>query len=98
MKIKLAALILSAATFNSLACQSSQNLPGQNIDLFFEKNSSQLSADQILKLANWAVDTRLKYSIQDGMSIGGLADANEKESKELAMRLADAVRFRENPV
>jgi hypothetical protein len=90
MKIKLVALILSAATVNSPACQSAQNLPGQNIDLFFGKNSSQLSTNQILKLANWAVDTRLKYPIQDGMYIGGLADASEKESKELAMRRAEA--------
>jgi hypothetical protein len=90
MKTELVALILSAVTINSPACQSSQNLPGQNIDLFFEKNSAQVSADQVLKLANWAIDTRLKYPILDGMYVGGLADASEKESKELAMRRAEA--------
>jgi hypothetical protein len=90
MQSKLIALILGAVTINSPACQSSHNLPGQNIDLFFATNSAQVSADQVLKLASWAVDTRLKYPIQDGMYIGGLADASEKKSEELAMRRAEA--------
>uniref|UniRef100_A0A1I9YKT9 OmpA-like domain-containing protein n=1 Tax=Paraburkholderia sprentiae WSM5005 TaxID=754502 RepID=A0A1I9YKT9_9BURK len=74
------------------ACNTSHNLPGQNIDLYFERNSTQVSAGQVLKLANWAIDMRLKYPIQEVLSIGGLAEASEKEPKKLAVQRADTAK------
>ncbi|MBC8722552.1 hypothetical protein F6X37_13345 [Paraburkholderia sp. 31.1] len=92
MNIKLGALAFGLLSISAQACNTSQNLPGQNIDLYFEINSTQVSADQILKLANWAIDMRLKYPIQEVLSIGGVAVASEKEPKQLAMQRADTAK------
>ncbi|RKE36849.1 hypothetical protein B0G76_3062 [Paraburkholderia sp. BL23I1N1] len=89
MNIKLAALVFGLMAIGAQACESSQNLPGQNIDLYFEKNSAQVSADQVLKLANWAVDMRLLYPIQEVLSIGGLAEMSEKEPRNLVTQRAE---------
>jgi hypothetical protein len=85
-------LTVGLLSVSAQACDSAQNLPGQNIDLYFERNSIQISADQALKIANWAIDMRLKYPIQEVLSIGGLAEANEKEPEKLAMQRADTAR------
>ncbi|MGF6812385.1 hypothetical protein OKW30_007577 [Paraburkholderia sp. Clong3] len=92
MNIKLGAVAFGLLSISAQACNTSQNLPGQNIDLYFERNSTQVSADQILKLANWAIDMRLKYPIQEVLSIGGVAEASEKEPKQLAMQRADTAK------
>lgn len=89
MNIKYGIVALGLLSINVQACNTSQNLPGQNIDLYFEKNSAQVSTDQVLRLANWAIDMRSRYPIQDVLSIGGLAEASEKEPTKLAMRRAN---------
>ena len=85
MKTKLSGLILAMATVGAQAYATSQNLPGQNLDVFFEKNSAQPVAGEILKLANWVVDMRFKFPIQESLYIGGLAEASERTPKTLRL-------------
>ncbi|MBV8453268.1 MAG: hypothetical protein JOZ29_13495 [Deltaproteobacteria bacterium] len=92
MNIKSIVVAFGLLSISAQACNTSQNLPGQNIDLYFERDSIQPSTDQVLKLANWAIDMRLKYPTQEMLSIGGLAEASEKEPKKLAMRRADTAK------
>ncbi|WP_233837298.1 hypothetical protein [Paraburkholderia sp. ZP32-5] len=91
MGIKLIALTIGVLSLSvsAQACDTARNLPGQNIDLYFEKNSTQISSDQTLKMANWAIDMRLKYPIQEVLSVRGLAEANEREPGKLALQRAD---------
>ncbi|MFT4064759.1 hypothetical protein [Paraburkholderia sp.] len=89
MGIKLIALAIGMLSVSAQACNTAENLPGQNIDLYFQKNSSRISADQALKMANWAIDMRLKYPIQEVLSIRGLAEENEREPENLALQRAD---------
>ncbi|MCC8402555.1 hypothetical protein LJ655_11750 [Paraburkholderia sp. MMS20-SJTN17] len=79
-------------SLSAQACDTSENLSGQNIDLYFERNSAQVSTEQVLKLANWAVDMHLKYPIQEVISIGGVAEESEKEPKKLAAERADTAK------
>jgi hypothetical protein len=92
MNIKYGIVVFGLLSINVQACNTSQNRPGQNIDVYFEKNSAQVSTDQVLRLANWAIDMRSRYPIQDVLSIGGLAEASEKEPTKLAMRRADTAK------
>lgn len=84
--------MIGLASIGAQACETSQNLPGQNIDLYFGRDSAQVSADQVLKLANWAVDMRLRYPIQEVLSIGGLAEASEKDPGNLATQRAEVAK------
>ena len=92
MIIRLIDLVLVLLPTSALACNTSQNLSGQNIDVYFERNSAQISADQVLKMANWAIDMRLRYPIQEVLSIGGLAESNEKEPEKLALQRANSAK------
>ncbi|HEY2021547.1 hypothetical protein [Paraburkholderia sp.] len=92
MNIKLSALAAGLLSISAQACNTSHNLPGQNIDLYFGRNSAQVPTDQVLKLANWAIDMRLRYPIQEVLSIGGMAEASEKEPKKLAMQRGEAAK------
>lgn len=92
MKINLIALVLIAFASGAQACSSSQNLPGENIDVMFSRDGSTISGSETLKLANWAVDINSKYEIQDFVHIRGLAEASENQSQQLSAKRAEAVR------
>ena len=81
-------LVLSMPTISAHACNT-HNQPGQNFDLWFAENSAHASNEQIFRLANWAVDVRMKYPVREGVSITGLAIAAENKPKELAKRRAE---------
>jgi hypothetical protein len=92
MNIKSGIVAFGLLSINAHACNTYQNLPGENIDLYFERNSAQVSTDQVLRLANWAIDMRSRHPIQEVLSVGGLAEASENEPRKLAMRRADAAK------
>jgi hypothetical protein len=92
MNIKLVAWTFCLLSISAQACNTSQNLPGQNLDVYFERNSMRVSADQVLKMANWAIDMRRRYPIQEVLVIGGLAEASEKEPEKLALQRADTTK------
>lgn len=66
------------------ACAGPENQPGQTMDVNFARNSSVIDGANLLALANWAVDLRLKYPFLESASIVGLADANEGNRQDLA--------------
>jgi hypothetical protein len=92
MNIKFGIAAFGLLSINAHACNTSENLPGENIDLYFERNSAQVSTDQVPGLANWAIDMRSRYPIQEVLSVGGLAEASEKEPQKLARRRADTAK------
>ncbi|MCC8396200.1 hypothetical protein LJ656_26785 [Paraburkholderia sp. MMS20-SJTR3] len=91
MNSKSLLLALCLLSFNAPACETSQNLPGQNIDVYFERNSARLPGAQILKLADWVIEMR-KFPIKEVMSVGGVAEQSERKPFILASQRADAVR------
>jgi hypothetical protein len=84
--------VLGAVTVSAQACATSQNLPGQNVDVTFDTNFARPSVDQIFKLANWAIDMRLKFAIHEGVYVGGLAEQTEKAPRALATERAEGIK------
>ncbi|MCC8396201.1 hypothetical protein LJ656_26790 [Paraburkholderia sp. MMS20-SJTR3] len=91
MNSKSLLLALCLLSFNVLACETSQNLPGENIVVYFERNSAILPGAQILKLADWVIKMR-KYRIKQIINIAGVAEQTEKSPLVLASQRADTVR------
>jgi len=80
-------ILLTAFTSGAFACS-----PVRTLDISFERNSAKIPGNELVKLANWAIDLQLKYPNLDRTSIGGLAEANEKEPRALAEQRAENVR------
>ncbi|MBN3817088.1 hypothetical protein G3N57_10925 [Paraburkholderia sp. Se-20369] len=87
MRDALTFLVLASVSTGAFACS-----PVHSLDVLFEKNSASMSGHEILRLANWATDMQLKYSSLDRTSVGGLADANEKDPHALAEQRAESVK------
>jgi len=85
------ASILLLSISRAFACSGSQNQPGQTIDIEFTKNSSFIDGKNMLALANWSVDLRIKYQLLESSSIVGFADEKEKNSLVLAKDRANNV-------
>jgi outer membrane protein OmpA-like peptidoglycan-associated protein len=93
MAIKLVGVWLATFCLSAQACSGPQNLPGENIDIEFAKNSSNVTGENLLKLANWTVDMKLKYSARDDLHIGGFAEISEASPLELAGHRAEGVKM-----
>lgn len=87
MKIRntLAAFLLLSA-HAAYAC-----MPGQNFDVHFSSDSATVSASEILRLANWIVDQRIKYPTQEVFQIDGRAEDREHNAHTLAKARLQAV-------
>lgn len=77
------AILLAVATPAAIACS-----PGKSIDVFFERNSSRVSAEQVSRLANWTAMLRERYPNRQSISMGANAEQGEQEPRSLAMERA----------
>jgi len=66
-------------------------MPGQNFDVYFPSNSATVSASEILRLANWMADQRIKYPTQEVFQIDGRAEDHERNARALAKARLQAV-------
>ncbi|UEP27301.1 MULTISPECIES: hypothetical protein [unclassified Burkholderia] len=80
----IALAFLSAGTF---ACS-----PVHTLDVSFGRDSAKLPGDELIKLANWAIDLQLKYPNLDRTSVGGLAEADERQPRVLAQQRAESIK------
>jgi hypothetical protein len=79
-KYLLFALTLSASRV--FACVASEN-----IDLYFARNSTQLSNSEVLRLAHWVADQKIAYArnqIDDATALSGNAESTEHDAKTIA--------------
>ncbi|MDR3096949.1 MAG: hypothetical protein LBV73_07730 [Paraburkholderia sp.] len=60
--------------------------------IFSKKNESSIDGTNMLAIANWLIDMKLKYLILESASIVGFADAKETNPKLLAEARANNVR------
>ncbi|MDM0035943.1 hypothetical protein QTI33_27670 [Variovorax sp. J22P271] len=65
--------------------------PGQNIDVHFDRDSWELKSSQVLRLAEWDIQNRLRYPNHDFLQIAGIAQAEETNPKKLAAQRAEIV-------
>lgn len=77
------AALLALAAPAAIACS-----PGKSIDVFFELNSSRVSAEQVSRLANWTAMLREKYPNRQSISMGANAEQGEQDPQRLAMERA----------
>ncbi|WP_205794189.1 hypothetical protein [Burkholderia sp. Ac-20353] len=87
MKKLLVCMLLTGAVSCASACS-----PVRTWDVSFERNSAEISNNEILRLANWLSDLRVRYTSLDRASIGGLAESGEEAAAVLAKRRAENVR------
>ncbi len=87
MKIRrtLAALLL-LGNHPAYAC-----MPGQNFDVYFPPDSAAVSTSEVLRMANWMVDQRIKYPRQELFQINGWAEEREHNARSLAKARLQAV-------
>jgi hypothetical protein len=65
--------------------------PGQSIDIFFARNSAMVSAEQVLRLANWTAMLREKYPQRQAIDMGANAEQGEHDPSRLALKRASNV-------
>ena len=83
-------IVLALSAFLSMQCAHAC-MPGKNIDVYFASNSSVVTASEMLRLANWMVDQRIKYPRQKAITAGGYAEEGERSPKSLAAERLHAV-------
>lgn len=66
-------------------------MPGQNFDVYFSPDSAVVSAPEILRLANWTAEQRIKYPKQEVFQIDGRAEEREHNARPLAKARLQAV-------
>lgn len=66
-------------------------MPGQNFDVYFSQDSAVVSASEMLRLANWTTDQRIKYPRQEVFQIDGRAEERERNPQSLARARLQAV-------
>lgn len=76
-----------AAPLGALACS-----PNKSIDIYFAKNSAEVSAEQLLRLANWTATLRARYPNRQGIYLGSNAETGEIGAPALALERARNVR------
>lgn len=76
----------------AIACEGQQNQPTQTKTIFFEKDSAALSSKSVLDLAEWAIDMKQRYPIQDWTNVVATAAPSEHNAKNLASRRAEVVK------
>ncbi|MBN3832354.1 hypothetical protein [Burkholderia sp. Ac-20344] len=82
------ALILAQT---ALACEGQQSLPGQYIDIRFERDSSEIPRTELARLSAWSSDLRNRFPILDVVWLVGLSESTEKNAQQLAYRRAENV-------
>lgn len=87
MMFALASLVLPV-----LACNGPQNQRTEQLTVKFDRDSSTLHSDSIVRLANWSVDMKLKYPIRLWFSVVGMAGPDEKNASRLAAQRAENVK------
>ncbi|WP_175961948.1 hypothetical protein [Burkholderia pyrrocinia] len=87
MRKRSVCILYALFTSGAFACS-----PVRTLDISFERNSAKIPGNELVKLANWAIDLQLKYPNLAHTSIGGLAEATEKEPRVLAEQRAENVR------
>lgn len=68
---------------DALACS-----PIQTIGVVFERNSSTVPADQVLKLANWTAMLRAKYPNRESLFLTTQAAFGEHDARNLGLERA----------
>jgi len=64
---------------------------GSDLDVHFEVNSDELRVAEVKRLANWRMDNRTRFPVQDLLIIVGSAEATEKNASDLAERRSAVV-------
>lgn len=77
------AILLAVAAPAAIACS-----PGKSIDVFFDRNSARVSAEQVSRLANWTAMLRERYPNRQSISMGANAEQGERDPQGLAMQRA----------
>jgi hypothetical protein len=77
-------------TISAVACEGSQNMPGQQIDVRFARDSATVSVDELARLSAWSAAMQ-RYKIIDYVVSSGLAEAFEKNPRALAEQRARKV-------
>ncbi|WP_254603511.1 hypothetical protein [Burkholderia lata] len=77
---------------SAFACDGPSNTPGWDIDVRFDRNSSDISTAELAKLSVWSNDMRNRFRIVDVVSIVGLAELTERKPAILAHRRAANVK------
>jgi hypothetical protein len=84
----LVALVLGTWILPAIACAGPQNQRTEQFTVHFERNSSTLRSDSILRLANWSAEMKIKYPIRLWLSVVGMAAPNEKNANSVAEQRA----------
>jgi hypothetical protein len=71
------------APLTAFACS-----PVQSIDVFFSRNSARVSAEQVLRLANWTAVIRQNYPNRQSIDFAANAEQGESDAKNLALARA----------
>jgi hypothetical protein len=81
----LATLALLPAS-DALACS-----PIKSIGILFDRNSAQVPAEQVLRLANWTAMLRAKYPNREAVFMTSQADFRERDASRLGVQRAKNV-------
>ena len=65
--------------------------PVQSIDIFFAKNSATVSADQVLRLAQWTAQLRVRYPNRELLSMRANVEQGERGGEALGRLREQAV-------
>ena len=79
----LLAFLATATTSAALACS-----PLKVIGLYFERDSSKVSAAQVARLANWMADLRERYANHEAIYVGASTEPGERAPGSLGMERA----------
>lgn len=77
----MASLLLPVST--ALACS-----PIKSIGILFGRNSAQVPAEQLFKLANWTAMLRAKYPNREAVFMSTQADFGERDASRLGVQRA----------
>ncbi|MBR7979893.1 hypothetical protein DF047_14870 [Burkholderia cenocepacia] len=75
----------------ALACDGSSNMPAHYIDITFDTDSSAISSTELSRLSMWSSDIHKRFPIIDTVWLVGLAEKNERDAQQLAIRRAENV-------
>jgi hypothetical protein len=88
----LVALVLGASLSPVIACNGPQSQRTEQMTVHFERDSSALASDSILRLANWSAEKKVKYPLRLWTSVVGMAASDEKNARSLAAKRANNVK------
>lgn len=86
MKASWLFLIAALAAPGAIACS-----PVKSIDIFFSRNSAAVSADQVLRLAEWTALLRAQYPNRQMLALGANVEQGEHGGEKLGRQREQAV-------